>query len=90
MTDRPKLDSNQADWPPRILSAKQVFTYQLYGAMRSLGITAQKNRRTLCMIDGKETHFVDFALPGHFDRFEDYKAAILRRAANKKAHRGRP
>lgn len=70
-----------------ILSAKYVFSSELYGAMRSLGITAEKHRRRLWMIDGDESRYFDFALPGHLERFEDYKAAILRRAALKKARR---
>lgn len=70
-----------------IMSAKHVFTSELYGAMRSLGITTQKSRRRVWMIDGDLSHHFDFALPGHYEVFQDYAAEIMRRAADKKAAR---
>jgi len=74
----------------QILSAKQVLLRGHYGAMRRLGLRAEKSRRRLWIVGDDEAHFFDLAHERDLQRFREFEVSLFARAeayAKRKAGR---
>src|SRR4051812_35462855 len=68
-----------------VINGRQFFDYELYGALRSLGMRARIQRRRV-WIEGSDAQYFDLARTRGLDQFHTFKASVLARAAAKKAH----
>jgi hypothetical protein len=71
-----------------VINARQEFDYSFYGALRSLGLRAQIQRRRV-WIEGTEAHFFDLAVSSELDRFRRFKAGVFARVQVKREQKGR-
>lgn len=71
-----------------VINARQEFDYSFYGALRSLGLRANIQRRRV-WIEGSEAHFFDLALESELDRFRRFKAGVFARAHGKRDRKER-